>query len=333
MRCIALIFVILALVQNEAFAELSGPGDEPTMQRGLGPLMVRSESPFQALRYTPVARDPYHLAPGETQFRAMYYVSNIWLNPSDKQYFLDFDMADMRLAIVAGLNHGWTLELGVNELRTLSSGLDQLILTFHDQFGISQDDREDYPKNATRISIPAYGIELDRSDLKRLSRSVDVTASKAVIEPTSRRPAVAVSGTLRYETLNDGPVEEGSADFGLMLSLAQPIGKHYIYANLTYTHFGSSELITLPLEDEQFTALAAYEWRTRPRQAQLLQYLYCDGVVKDLGALSNSSHEVHLGNKWKLKRFMWEFSITENIINYDNSPDVGITLGMVYSFN
>ena len=332
LRVYAIIVIFLAYTQGDVFAVVTNASDQSEVLQGLGPLMIRSQSPAQALRFTPVARNPYLPASGQSQLRAMSNVSNIWANPDDHQYFLDYDTRDIRLAMAFGLPAGWAIEFAINDLRIIHSGLDQLTSEFHDLFDIDQNGRGDVPKNDTRISFPAYGVELDRSDVKGLTRSIDATLSKVLVKEKSSVPAVSLSGTIRYELRDDGPVEEGAIDLGLIAGLAKRLGQNYMYLNIGYTHFGSSKFITIPLEKTQLNGMLAYEWRTRPNQALLLQYSYSEGVVKDLGELSQASHEISLGYKWRLKHFMWELSINENIINYENSPDVGFTLGLVYAF-
>ena len=78
--------------------------------------------------------------PDQSQLRTMFNVSNIWANPDE--YFLDYDTRDIRLAIAFGLPADWAIEFALNDLRIIHSGLDQLILEFHDLFGMGQDGRQ-----------------------------------------------------------------------------------------------------------------------------------------------------------------------------------------------
>lgn len=48
--------------------------------------------------------------------------------------------------------------------------------------------------------------------------------------------------------------------------------------------------------------------------------------MSDPGELSKPSHELVFGYKWPCPTGPWELAVTENIINFNNSPDVGVTL-------
>ena len=65
-------------------------------------------------------------------------------------------------------------------------------------------------------------------------------------------------------------------------------------------------------------------------QAFILQYLFNEGVVVDLGELSEYNYEIHIGYKWKTESFLWETGLVENIVNFENSPDVAFTFGITY---
>ena len=333
MRITIIIIFILVLINHNTHANQDDPDNISIINnQDLGPLSIRSQSPAQSLRLTPISRGTEIAHPGEKELRVMSNVSSIWARPNDNLYFLDYNARDIRLSIGFGFYKKWSIEFGINDLRIIHSGLDQMTLTFHDIFSFDQDGREEAPKNDTRISLPTYGIDLTRSDIKALTRSFDVTLSRSIIDKQPIFPDITVSGILRYELLDDGPIEEGSVDTGIIMSMAKQFDHKYLYFNLGYTHFGSSRFLVVPLEKDQFNGMLAYEWNVRPNQALLLQYLYTEGVVKNLGELSEASHEISLGYKWRLNDFLWELSLTENIINFDNSPDIGITFGMEYRF-
>ncbi|MBW2144225.1 MAG: DUF3187 family protein, partial [Deltaproteobacteria bacterium] len=63
------------------------------------------------------------------------------------------------------------------------------------------------------------------------------------------------------------------------------------------------------------------------------QYIWHEAALEDFEELSDASHELDLGFKWKLSSGgIIEFAVIENIITYDNSPDFGLHLAYNYSF-
>lgn len=299
------------------------------IEEGFGPLTVRSQSPLQALRLVPLPRAPILPRPGQSEFRALSSVSSIWARTDD--YTIDAHFLDLRVAVAHGLSEDWAVEFGINERRTVNAGLDHLSVAFHDLFGISQSGRDEVPKNDTHILIPRYGI--DFRERRALSRFAEATVIHRLRGHGGPGPAVALAGTLRYEFLDDGPPSDGTVDYGLQLSLAQPVGKRSrIYADLAYVWFGEDNFGAMPLRDSQHTLMLAYEWRQRDSVGFLFEYLYSQGVGPDLGELDAPSHELVFGLKWLRPSGLWEFALTENIINFNNSPDVAFTVGFSARF-
>jgi hypothetical protein len=54
--------------------------------------------------------------------------------------------------------------------------------------------------------------------------------------------------------------------------------------------------------------------------------------MKNLGALDEPAHEIHLGAKWRGGRVTAEAALIENIITYNNSPDFGFAFGLKVPF-
>ena len=323
-RALSGIVMAAALLSGAVYAQ-----DEPVAYFELGPLMVRSQSPAQALRLVPMPSYPRRLKPGYNEIQASYTVSSIWARESGL-YFLDFQMADTRIGLLHGLHNGWSVEWAINQRQTLNAHLDGITLAFHNAFGIDQNGRDKVPKNDIRIQIPPYGIDLDRSDAGVFTRGVELTANKLLYRGTRSLPAFSTSFTMRYETHDGATSNRGEIDTSAQFAVSKKFGADHAYANFTYTHFGSDHFMTVPLRSNQFSGMLAYELSTAPNRAFLVQYLYSQGVVPELGELSKPSHEIHLGYKWRFERSVAQLGLIENIINLNNSPDFGLTFGLNY---
>jgi len=113
--------------------------------------------------------------------------------------------------------------------------------------------------------------------------------------------------------------------------LAQKQSMGYLFANMAYTHFGTDKTMeVIPLSEEQFSGMLGYEFSTDKDEAFIVQYLFSEGVLIDLGALEDVSHEIHLGYKWRTEKNIFEVGLVENIINFDNGPDVAFTFGVTH---
>lgn len=325
---------LLLFLASAALMAADEPCPDAWGERGLGPIMIRSESPAQSLRLTPMPRDPNLLCPGEHEFRVMANAVSIWARELGAHpYLLDFHMLDTRVAVGGGLARGWSYELAYNDRRLVDAGLDGITFAFHDLFGYENSGHDAAPRNDIRISIPEYGVEMTPEEYELYVRSLELTLSRQLIAPHAVLPTTAVSLTVRKAPDGESPFEQGDVDYGLELNLAKRFGRNHVYTNLGYTWFGTDRFNAVPLERQQFTGMIAYEWRVTPDQSLLAQYLYSEAVIAaELGGLSEPSHEIYLGYKWRLEKAVLELGLVENIVNYNNSPDFGIATGLVYKF-
>jgi len=318
-------FLLLSVSQLQA--ETYSP--DPYWKGTLGPLNIRSMAPGQALRLAPLPRSPYGLPEGETEVLVNFAAASVFLQLKDV-YLVDFNFTDTRIAFNHGFANGWSAEFSFNDRRIQNLYLDEVVKSFHDVFGIEQNGR-DKNLNETHIVIPQYsanfGNELDGA----FSQTLGLSIQKVLIDKSIEWPAVAVLLNTSIETLSNGMIEKDSVDYGMQLSLAQKQPTGYFYANISYTRFGSDKTLdVIPLTETQFSGMLGYEFTHSANEAFIVQYLFSDGVLKGLGALEDVSHEIHLGYKWRTQKNMIEVGLVENIVNFDNGPDVAFTFGVTH---
>ncbi len=300
------------------------------VNEGLGPLMIRSESPAQALRLTPMPRDPYLLCDGDRQIQAMTSVVAIWsLSNNPPTYLFDYEMLDTHLAFDGGLAGGWAYEVSYDDRRPVNVGLREVVMAFHSAVGMGNDGRDQQPSGETRISIPSYGVNIS-SGRSLTARAFQFTLSRQLIRGHAWLPTTAVSLVVRKALVSDSPFENGAVDVGGELSMALPVRDDFIYADAAYSEFGTDHFLNVPLESHEFVGMLGYQWTLKERSAIIGQYLYSQGVVKNLGDLSQSSHEIYLGYKRRSGSATWQLGIIENLAPYNNSPDFGLNFGLIY---
>lgn len=322
-----LLIILTVVFLNSANAKDYAP--EPYWQGTLGPLNIRSLSPAQSLRLAPLPRSPYGLPKGQTEIQLHVAAASIFIEEPGR-FLMDFHFTDTRFAINHGFANDWSAEISLNDRRIVNAHLDKITEDFHDLFGIEQNGRTEVESNDTHIFIPEYGINLGKESRGEYSQTIGLSIQKVLVDKSISWPALAVNINMSYETLSEGMIEQGKFDYGVQFSMAQKQDNGYAYGNLSFTHFGSDEVLSLPLENQQFSGMMGYEFTMNTDQSLILQYLFSEGVVKNLGALKDYSHEIHIGYKWRTKSYLWELGIVENIINFDNSPDIAFTLGLTY---
>lgn len=322
-----ILLILAAIAQDNAYAY--NPEPEEYWSGTLGPLTIRSLSPAQSLRLSPIPRSPYGLPDGQTELQ--FNIAAVSVFSSQEGLFtLDYHFTDTRFAINRGFTNNWSAEVSINERRILDAHLDQLTLEFHDLFDIDQNGRDEAIKDGTNIQIPSHNIHLGNEARGQTSQTLGLSVQKVLADKSIGWPAIAVNFNMSYEMLGNGMIEEGSFDYGVQFSIAQKKSNGYAYGNISYTEFGSDNVLGLPLTDNQFSGMLGYEFNVKTDQAFIIQYLVSEGAVIDLGELSEYSHELHFGYKWRTDSFLWEAGLVENIVNFENSPDVAFTFGITY---
>jgi len=121
-------------------------------------------------------------------------------------------------------------------------------------------------------------------------------------------------------------VQEGdSFDVGGSLAMSRRFGGVYTYLVLGSAWYGDDAALGLELADTQATALAAVEWRFRPRSSLVIQWLWSEAATDGLQPFDESSNEVTLGWKWEaVPSGVVEIGLIENVVTFDNSPDFGV---------
>lgn len=324
--------LVMAALLFSGMVHASDYSPDPYWQGTLGPLTIRSRSPAQSLRLAPIPRSPYGLPEGQIELQINSAAASIFIE-DEGRFLLDYHFTDSRLAVNMGFAQGWSAELSLNDRRVVNAHLDQLTEEFHDLFGISQNGRLEVDTNGTSLSIPEYGINLGTELKGEFSQTVGLSIHKVLVDKSVNWPATAVNFNLSYETLGDGMIEQGSFDYGVQFSIADKRASGYAYGNISYTQFGSDDALGIPLADHQLSGMIGYEFKVSANRAFIMQYLFSQGVVENLGALDDVSHEIHLGYKWRTRSLLWELGLVENIVNFDNSPDVAFTFGMTYKID
>jgi len=328
-KIISIILAIFVIIFSSSHVFASNYTPAPYWKGTLGPLNIRSMSPGQALRLAPLPRSPYGLPQNNTEFHFNIAAASVFLQSPDL-YLIDFNFIDTRIAIAHGFANGWSAEFSFNDRRIQNLNLDEFVESFHDAFGIDQNGR-DINQNETHIIIPQYSVNFTNELNGAFSQTLELSFQKALIDKSIAWPAVAIILNAGLETLSDGMIEKGSFDYGLQLSMAQKKSSGYFYANASYTHFGSDKTLDIiPLSKNQFSGMLGYEFTLTKNQAFIVQYLFSEGILKNLGALNKVSHEIHLGYKWRTKNNMYELGLVENIVNFDNGPDVAFTFGITH---
>ncbi len=314
---------------------LAGPCFAEGGSRALGPLTLRAHSPATILRLSPTPEVPTLAAPGTWRIAELVSWTN-YFDYDPERYIVDAEA--VRFATRVAYGAGERLELGLELPFSHRGGgvLDATIERFHRAFSLSNGQRETQPRNQYRVWIKGSegrpDFELRDGQAGWGTEDLIASARFCLLEECGASESLIATVLVKLPSVRAPTLySTGGLDTGASLSAAKGIGRFTWYGMAAVMRYGQTSEIPLTLNRWQYSAFAAAEYSLSPQTSLLLQLLATSPTAKGFGDFGRWSLEAAFG----LKRRLWqtwfvEFGILENLLIYDNSPDVGLHLGLTW---
>jgi Protein of unknown function (DUF3187) len=302
---------------------------------GLGPLMLRAQSPLAILRLSPTPETPVTLSKGQWQASLLTSWNNYFDVDPRGRYIIDAEA--LRFAL--GATYGVTSRLEVQAELPLSYRgggiLDRFIQNFEGLLGVANQQRKLAPRNRYLIEIHgANGQTFVRTgaDAGWGIEDATATARYQLARGSATTPAVVASVLLKFPTGRTSSLfSSGGYDVGAGFSIGQRIGRFNLYGSIVAMHYATTELVGVTLYPNQISLFTGLEYRLSPRTSWLLQTLVTSPGAEHFGDFSKDTYEITVGFKRLLSRsVLLEASLLENLFIFDNSPDVGFHVGLIW---
>jgi hypothetical protein len=329
------------------------PSDTFAQPTSLGPFALRDQFPVKLLFLSLRPESGALLPSGARQWGFGFAYANTYAvtrpigNPKVAgdyyqaapldEYRLFVDAEVLRLTLDLDWRIAHRLQVGATLPLISQSGgfLDSTVEGFHSLFNLTNGGREETPQNA-------YGVFVARNAQFWINREkaaafqpgdVVLRVKSPILEGGHNRPAIAGFAAVklpsgRFESLTGS----GGIDLQVALMATRPIGQRFaVHYNIAYTHLGK------PSRHIGFTTRAitsqmlAFEYLATSKLSVLLQTLGNTSLFPDspLGPLDRTAYEIHGGIKYPISpTTLFEVSITENLSQYQNTPDIGLHIGM-----
>lgn len=300
---------------------------------GYGPLNLPSQAPGQVLRLGLRPRTPSTLARGQYEVIWTESFANVFAY-EESDFRLDYLTLNSTLSLAYGITDYVGVELGFGNLIRTNSFLDPITTGFHDLFGLGDSGRDQFSEGENVLD---FDLTDDVEDTESGSEASNLTLSLLhnITCGTETWPALAYSISGRWDAGGNADLEGDSPfSFGMSVSASRRIGSaFYAYLGLGYTWHGSDESHGVAIVEEQWSGLAAVEWRYASDRAFVLQYLISEGVAVEREPFDKPSNELNVGWVWEFQPgTVFEFGVIENIVEADNSPDFGLHFGLRHRF-
>jgi len=302
----------------------------------LGPFQIRGASPFQLMRvsFTPLSAE--WLAKGQFLLNTSVTWNNRWAY-QENQYLIDGEFLHFSVTGTYGVTDWLQLRLEIPFGARGGGVLDSFIMGFHDTFGYAQARRDLFPLDSFRLILwrPDGSLfMLGPEDAGVGMEDMVLTAKFRLLKGSRWIPLTYAALQMKIPTGSEEQLwGSGCMAGAVSIHLAKRFWRLYFYLDLQYTRFGSDELVGIPMEQNQVSALATAEWSIIERISLVSQYQWHTGAAVDFYQFSKPTHEVSLGLKALiLRETVLSAALVENVFFYDNSPDIAMYLGVSHRF-
>lgn len=252
-------------------------------------------------------------------------------------YYVDGEVGLADLIVQRRVSNYWSVYLTVPYIRYGQGVFDQTVESFHDAVGFSQQGRDLVARNRFQI---VYGI--GDSDFSMLDRQTKGGFGDPVLGVRYSLPEPRYGWDVVVELATKIAVDgrrlllsTGENDYGTQITLQRRLGatgRHAVYLSGSAVYYAGGPEV--PGNDPQMipTLVAGYSYGVTQRTSLILQGYASKSVIQDspLDELTAEKYQVSLGVQSRGKNFLWSFAITENITNFENTPDIGAQMGLAY---
>lgn len=151
--------------------------------------------------------------------------------------------------------------------------------------------------------------------------------------PAARGRGRSRSGTARPHTTFHA--FHSKDDFGAQITLQRRLGatgRHAVYLSGSAVYYAGGPEI--PGDESQVipTLIAGYSFGLTQRTSLILQGYASRSVVQNttIEELTDDKFQLSAGIQSRGENILWSFAVTENISNFENTPDVGVQLSLAY---
>ncbi|MEM7050547.1 MAG: DUF3187 family protein [Acidobacteriota bacterium] len=268
--------------------------------------------------------------PGERRPLDATDVAAILALPEGESFYIDGEFSFADFVFHYGVTDRLDIGLGFRYIGYTGGYLDGSIFDFHDEFGFGQQGRQFVADDQFQVVIGSRSLDpvvlLDNQDD---SGPGDPSLLFRYFLGELGEWQFSLSGGVKVPIADeDGFFSTGSWDFGGQLNFHRRWNRNALIANLGAVFPGKFEQTgfeppTLP--SFQLSWLHRFGRRAWAPTGSL-QFLVAEHPFRDLIDSDLTDLEIQLtaGLKWRTRAGVFGVGLTENLFNYDNTPDIGL---------
>ena len=254
-----------------------------------------------------------------------------------ENYLFDMELAELDVTFHYKFTPHWGGYLMFSGVNYSGGFLDSAIEGFHDAFGFDNNGRPAVRRNDVNLiadlktadmaflGAPTNGGMLDPTIGVRYSGIQPMNGWNIVVEAAAKVP---LQGRRDF-------LSTGNADLGVQATLQRFADHHAWYISVSGVYFDGDTNITPTDPQVVPTLVLGYERKLSDATHLILQGYISDSVYShedtDLHELLDRKYQLSAGVYHRFGRNVVSFAITENLQNFNNTPDVGLQFGWAYS--
>jgi hypothetical protein len=365
-RAPALCALLAALLAPCSWAQSTAPQEETTKAAApshYGLLRTRDLTPFGFLRLDMRPAHALSGPPGNWGVEIEVGYQNTWalspnvqnyleslpgrrkLGPGEIQairdlpgeaYLVDLELGLLDVTFHRKLTDHWGVYATFSAVTYTGGFMDGGIEWFHDRFGMNPVGRPAVNRNDINVILDLKGTQLYQPQLP----------DNGLLDPTfgvrynaNRSPApwnVVVEAALKVPIAGERAfLSTGKYDFGMQVTLQRFMQQHAAYASLAAVYTRGSDIAASYSTQVVPTAILGYEYSYSQHLNFNIQLYASRSVFRhsqtDLAELLDPKYAVSAGVRYRIGSSLLTFGFTENMVNYNNSPDIGFQIGWAYS--
>ncbi|HEV8582545.1 MAG TPA: DUF3187 family protein [Thermoanaerobaculia bacterium] len=327
----------------------------------MGPLRIRDMTPFNILRLDMIPAHAVTGGPGSWAIEAEISRANTFvmsdnvgaylerrpthgpLRQSDAEaildlgedsYYVDGEVTELDLTFHYGLTRRSSVYLTLPAYDFGGGFLDGTVERFHDAFGFDSQGRDLVARDRFQAVVA-----LGNGRAAFLEPPVATGVGDPVVGVRHSWPlrnshwTLVADGAAKLALRGERPfLSTGSNDFGLQTSLQGKFRRQGIYLSTSVVRT-DGRVLGVPIGSRVVpTVTAAYEVGVTRQTNVILQLYASESAIRDtsIDQIKENKYQASLGLRSRRGRLLYGIAVTENVANFENTPDVGVSLTLAW---
>lgn len=251
------------------------------------------------------------------------------LSEGEDFYFFDGEIALLDLTFHKGVTERASVYFTLPVYDFTGGWFDSTVEGFHETFGLGNAGRDLVARDRFQAVASLGGQNVTVLDRELEGGMGDPTLGLRYAWPLRSSWTLVLDGAAKIALQDvDSFRSTGGNDFGVQLSLQRKLRRQGIYLSGSLVRTNGKGL-GLRLGNRVIPTLtAAYEFGLTRQTSVVLQLYASESNVQDtpLTEIKANKYQASLGIRSRSGRLIYGLAVTENLANYQNTPDIGLSL-------